>query len=75
MKINEPVSAKGFEVDGAPLYSQSEIDTLLSNKAQATHTHDLEDITDAGTAAGINISVGTTSPVGPSVGDLWVDTN
>lgn len=33
------------------------------------------DITGLGTAAFVNLSVGTTAPVGPAIGDLWVDTN
>lgn len=33
------------------------------------------DISGLGTAAQINIHVGTTAPSSPAVGDLWVDTN
>lgn len=34
-----------------------------------------DDISGLGTAALINLSVGTTPPSSPAVGDLWVDTN
>lgn len=33
------------------------------------------DITGLGTAATVNLHVGTTPPPSPAVGDLWVDTN
>lgn len=33
------------------------------------------DVSGLGTAAGVNLSVGTVAPGSPSVGDLWVDTN
>lgn len=33
------------------------------------------DITGLGTASTVNLAVGPTPPVSPSVGDLWVDTN
>ena len=34
-----------------------------------------QDVDGLGTGALVNISVGTTPPASPSVGDLWVDTN
>lgn len=34
-----------------------------------------QDVEGLGTGALVNISVGTTPPPDPSVGDLWVDTN
>jgi len=34
-----------------------------------------EDITGLATGAFVNLAVGPTPPVNPSVGDLWVDTN
>jgi hypothetical protein len=33
------------------------------------------DITGLGTASTVNLAVGPTAPLSPSVGDLWVDTN
>lgn len=35
----------------------------------------IADISGAGTAAKLNIAVGTTPPANPAIGDLWVDTN
>ena len=46
------------------LSSQTDLQTALDNK--------LDDTQFSGVA---KISVGTTTPVGPAVGDLWVDTN
>jgi hypothetical protein len=41
-------------------YTQAEVDVMFSNLA---------------TGAYVNLHVGTTAPVSPAVGDLWVDTN
>jgi hypothetical protein len=46
------------------LSSQTDLQTALDNK--------LDDTQFSGVA---KISVGTTTPVGPATGDLWVDTN
>lgn len=35
----------------------------------------LTEISGAGTAAALNISVGTTAPALPAIGDIWIDTN
>jgi hypothetical protein len=35
----------------------------------------LTDISGAGTAAALNIHVGTTAPPLPAIGDIWIDTN
>lgn len=43
-------------IDLTDRYAQAEIDTLLAGKANASHTHTLSDITDAGTAAAEDVS-------------------
>lgn len=35
----------------------------------------LTEISGAGTAAALNIHVGTTAPALPAIGDIWIDTN
>ena len=37
------------------IYTEAEVDSLLSGKASSSHTHTLSDVTDAGTAAAKNV--------------------
>lgn len=53
----------------------NDTDANLKNRANHTGTQTLSTISDAGTAAALNIHVGTTAPVSPSIGDIWIDTN
>lgn len=48
-------------------------DATLLNRANHTGTQSLSTISDAGTAAALNLAVGTTAPSSPTTNDLWVD--
>jgi hypothetical protein len=67
-----------IEVDQGGTGSQSLTGWLFGDGTNPVVGFDqipLADIDGAGTAAALNIHVGTTAPPSPSVGDVWIDTN
>ena len=81
--------ASGSYAASTHTHAQSDVTNLVSDlagKAASTHSHAISDTTglqaaldgklSTSAASGwAKLSVGTSAPVGPSTGDLWVDTN
>jgi hypothetical protein len=60
-------------------YTQAQVDTLLGGKANTAHTHVEADITNLQNylivSGGRRLTIATSAPGSPAVGDLWIDTS
>jgi hypothetical protein len=63
-------------LSGLPTLFDGAYDSLSGRPALFSGSYDdLTDVPALGNLAARNITIGTTAPASPAVGDLWVDTN